>query len=606
MAASLRRWEIEVNDSAGASLAVAPIGSFLAALLAAAKSRTSIDYLTLLKHPFAACGLDPATCRIKARAAEIAIWRNPDFRLEETKDIRAWIAGFEKSFEALRKAWKKPLPLEARIKSHIELAEKLAASDRELGTMRLWKDETGEKASEWLAEWENEASDFPPLDGDNYMNLFAALLRTVTVRPNWQTHPRLSILGPLEARLTQADLTILGGLNEGSWPPEPVVDPWMSRPMKKKFGLPLPERRIGFAAHDFIQLASGPDVVLTRARRAGNAPAVPSRFLLQLETVCAALGYHDKHCDAFAPEKPWAEWARMLDRPDAVKPYEAPAPKPPTAARPRKLSVTEIGLWQRNPYAIYARRILDLKKLEPLEIEATAADRGLMIHKALEIFLTRYRDKLPKDADKELLKIGHEIFAAAEKPDVMAFWWPRFRRIAEWFVATEHMRRAGGIWPLAAEAKGSAALKGDFTLTGRADRIDRMPDGSLAIVDYKTGGIPKQNEVKSGLEPQLPLLTLIAAMGGFANIPASKTGEIAYWKLGGGEEPGKIQVISESVDTLTTAAREGLEALIILFADPNTPYLASPRPGLAPRFDDYAHLARLKEWGRITAEIEEA
>ncbi len=656
VAAQLARWGIEANDSAGTSLATQPVGSFMLDLLAAARPDASpVDILSLLKHPLAACGLDPAICRAQAREVEMVVWRKPIFEgqafgqersgpsplvgevrrgggpqeqsleFETSPQLRSplpnpphkgegiraalvgdpnlWLEKLKQKFKVLQQSWRKVLPLEEWIKLHITLAEQLAASDQETGADRLWKLESGEAAAEWLENLQSAAHHFPALSGEEYAGLFGNLLRAVTVRPNRGQHPRLGILGPLEARLLQADLTILAGLNEGNWPPETAIDPWMSRPMKKDFGLPLPERRIGLSAHDFVQLASAPEVVLTRARRAGNAPTVPSRFLLQLETVLRALGYHSEQSDALAPEQPWHEWARMLDDPVRIEPCAAPEPRPPASARPRGLRVTEIGTWRRNPYAIYARHILRLEKLEPLEQDATAADKGMIIHKALEIFLRRYPDKLPPQALDKLLKIGNEAFAAwRDYPQVVAFWQPRFERIAEWFIELEQTRRAAGIKNLKPEALGSMML-GDFKLRGRADRIDRLPDGGLAIIDYKTGGMPTQTDVRTGLEPQLPLLALIAAQGGFEGIAAGAVAGLAYWKLSGGAEPGEESNIKEAADILMNAARLGLESLIAEFADPATPYQAIPKPGLQPRYDDYAHLARLAEWGRTAEDV---
>ncbi|HEY4125517.1 MAG TPA: double-strand break repair protein AddB [Rhizomicrobium sp.] len=492
------------------------------------------------------------------------------------------------------------MPLLDRLRTHIALAEQLAKSDREKGADRLWHGEAGEAAANWLDEWQNAATGFPPLDGEDYIDLFAGLLRGVTVRPVYGQHPRLSIWGPLEARLVQADLMILGGLNEGNWPPEAPIDPWMSRPMKTSFGLPLPERRIGLSAHDFVQLASSPEVILTRARRAGNAPTVPSRFLLQLETVLRALGYHRDDHDALAPAQAWDAWARQLDYPAAEpKACPPPEPRPPAAARPQTLSVTNIGTWRRNPYAIYARYILKLKKLDPLEAQADASDKGSIIHDALDRFIRKFPDHLPPQALDELLAIGRDVFKPyQETPEVGAFWWPRFERIAAWFVDEERARRASGIAVMKSEADGAIPILEGFTLKGRADRIDRLPDGTLAIIDYKTGATPTKGDVKSGIEPQLPLLALIAAQGGFKDIEPAQTAELAYWKLTGGSEPVSVQTVNEPVEILMETTQAGLEVLVKQFADPQTPYQAIPKPNLQPHYDDYAHLARLAEWGR--------
>lgn len=596
VAAALARWGVEVNDSAGLPLRTQPVGGLLLDVLAAArKGAGPVEYLSLLKHPIAACGLDPAECRKKARDMEVLAWRAPGGEDgKKSKDIRRWFAGFKKSLAPLAQGWRKKKPLAEWLAAHIAVAEQTAASADEKGPERLWRGAAGEAAAGWLAALREAAYDFPPLNGESYAGLFAEFLRSEKVRPSFGLHPRLSILGVIEARLIHADLVILGGLNEDSWPPETGVDPWMSRPMKKTFGLPAPEERVGGAAHDFVQLASAPEVVLTRARRAGSAPAVPSRFLLQLETVLQALGYHGKDNDALAPAQPWAAWARMLDEPATIKPCEKPLPCPPVKARPDSLRVTEIGTWQRNPYAIYARRILNLEKLEPLEVEAGASERGIIIHEALEKFLTEFSAKLPPDALEELLRAGRESFAVYEDfPQVAAFWWPRFERAAAWFIEQESARRANGIKLVKAEAAGTLAL-GHFTLRGRADRIDKLPDGTLAIIDYKTGAVPSGKSIRKGLEPQLPLLALIAEAGGFKDIAKAKVAQLAYWKLGG--EKNGAQPVKEDLGELVPAAREGLLALIARYADPKMPYRAMPRPAFMPRFDDYAHLARVAEW----------
>lgn len=591
----LARWGIAANDSAGSSLATQPIGAFLYDLLMASRPQaTSVDCLSLLKHPFAAFGLSPAECRARAREIEIKVWRSGK---PEKLD---WLLQFKQRLQPLASHWHDTKPLGIWIDTHRKLAETSATSDQESGSSRLWQSEAGEVAAEWLDDLRKAAHNFPPITGDDYVGLFTALLRTVTVRPSYGQHPRLSILGALEARLIQADLVLLGGMNEGVWPPEAQVDPWMSRPMKEAFGLPLPERLIGLSAHDFVQLACSPEVILTRSKRAGTAPTVPSRFLLQLETVLKAAGHK---ADALTPSEPWLVWARMLDEAVNPKPCAAPEPKPPLKTRPAQLSVTEIGTWRRNPYAIYAKHILKLKKLDPLEAEIDAADRGSMIHEALDIFVKKYPETLPANALPELLDIGRSVFAGLDQhPEVQAFWWPRFERIAHWFVEHEEELRANGTKLLQAEAVGAVTFENGFTLKGRADRIDQLPDGGLSITDYKTGGVPAQKEIQAGYEPQLPLLALIAEQGGFKNVlPQTATG-LSYWKLSGGRTVAEEKPVSGDITVLMRNAAEGLQALITTFSKATTPYQAVPKPQYQPRYDDYAHLARLSEWGRTVEE----
>ena len=587
VASLLRRWDIDVDDSGGAALSSLSVGSFLSLILAAASPYAMAgDYLALLKHPLSACGLIPALCRLQAREAEIRA------RQEMQEDF----AALRTLLHPLTENWHAPLQLSERINLHISAAEKIAASDHEKGAARLWQGESGEDTAVWFAEWRTAAADFPALAGSDYTALFASLAGTKILRSHRTTHPRLSILGPLEARLATADLVIIGGLNEGVWPPDPGFDPFMSRPMREKFGLPSPEFRIGLSAHDLVQLTCGAEIMLTRSLRMGGTPTVPSRFLLQIEAVLRASGLTQDKQDALAPAEPWRVWAQALDVPAEIKACDPPEPSPPVALRPTSLSVTEIGTWRRNPYAIYAKHILKLKKLEELDAEFDAADRGRMIHAALEEFMRTYPDNLPGDAETRLLQIGQKIFASAPlSPRLRAFWYARFESIAGWFIDEERSRRAQGTKFLVAEAKGKTQIA-SLTLTGRADRVDLLNDGAVSIIDYKTGAAPKKKEVTSGIEPQLQLLALIAARGGFDNVPTAASGTFEYWELKGGSAGGDKIIFGKELPDLIAAAESGLQDLITAFADSATSYKAVPSPRLQPRHNDYAHLARVYEW----------
>src|SRR5215203_1654869 len=115
-----------------------------------------------------------------------------------------------------------------------------------------------------------------------------------------------------------------------------------------------------------------------------------------------------------------------------------PAPKPPLAARPLSLSVTEIEHWLRDPYTIYAKHILGLREFDPIDLTPGAADRGSVIHGALGEFTETFAAGLPDDTELELIQIGERHFAPLQDyPEARAFWWPRFQRIARWFAAWE-------------------------------------------------------------------------------------------------------------------------------------------------------------------------
>ncbi|MEI6986438.1 MAG: double-strand break repair protein AddB [Rhodospirillaceae bacterium] len=630
---ALTRWGILVDDSGGQPLTDTAVGSYLRLAASALVERFEpVALLALLKHPLATLGEAPARCRAFARGLERAALRGP----RPAGGIAGLLAAINAAGAA---AFDKPerrgalllmverlgaiaepflallergeAPLADLIRAHITFAEAMAATPEAHGVgpngdgpnregqdsiARLWRHDDGEEAASFINDLLLAAVDFPAVAVNAYPGLVESLMSGRVVRPRFGRHPRLSILGPLEARLQHVDLMILGGLNEGTWPAEPAADPWMSRPMRRAFGLPAPERQVGLSAHDFAQAAAAPSVVLTRAERVDGAPSVPSRWLSRLDTVLRVLGL-DGRIDQEAIQ--WLAWGRSLDEPAAVCPVAPPEPRPPVAARPRKLAVTDIETWMRDPYAIYARHILKLRPLLPMAADPGASERGQFIHQALDNFVRAVPDTLPADALEHMLGFGRAAFGdMLARPEVWAFWWPRFERIARWFIDLEGERRPN-IRSLATEVSGKMqidGLAGPFMLTAKADRLDRLPCGGLAIIDYKTGVVPQTADIVRGLAPQLPLEAAMVKVGGFGKNVTGPVKELVYWRLGGGDPAGEEKLVRGDPVTLAEQAHGGLVALISAFDDQATPYRSRPRPQHAPRFDDYAHLARVQEW----------
>jgi ATP-dependent helicase/nuclease subunit B len=605
VASAMRRWDIELDDSGGMRLGDTRVGAFLRLVAqAAAEHWAPVQLLAALKHPLAASGLAPPDFRRRARALERAVLRGPRpaagaegllRALGDTTPLTAWVEDLARRFAPLDTllGGAGEVAIGALVEAQIATVEALAASEAETGVARLWRGEDGEAAAALLAELLEAARDLDTIAPVDWPALLDAVLRAATVRPRWGTHPRLAIYGPLEARLQSADLVVLGGLNEGTWPREAADDPWLSRGMRKSLGLPLPERRIGQAAHDLATLACARHVVLTRAERVDAKPSVPSRWLQRLDAALAAAGR------TLQRDLPHAHWATLFDASAHVQPCKPPAPRPPVEARPRSLSVTEVETWMRDPYAIYARHVLKLDRLPPIDEAPGAADRGQFVHAALDRFVTLHPDTLPDDAFAALLRIGREAFGdALARPLVWGFWWPRFERVAAWFLEAEQAHRAVGARPYRTEVKGSlllAAPHGAFRLRARADRIDTLP-GGLAIIDYKTGRAPPGAEIGTGFAPQLPLEAAMARAGGFEGVAAAPVVELAFWRLAGGNPAGEIVQVEGDLDALADAARDGLVQLVTRFDDPATPYLSQPIPSKRPRFSDYTHLARVVEW----------
>jgi len=620
VAVQLSKWNVDVDDSAGQPLDQTPPGAFFNLVSEmAAENFQPISVLACLKHPLATGGQAPGQLRFQTRALEAICLRGP--RPEEGLDgLDARLRVFLKDAEGYQQTAVKRLGFEAKnaraaltvlreliapfsealhqkqvcpaelLQAHVKAAEALARTDSIEDERHLWAGEAGESLSNFIAEAFEALLALGPISAEHYPALIKTLMAGRAVRPKFGKHPRVFIWGLLEARLQRCDVTVLGGLNEGSWPGDVEASPWMSRPMMHAFGLSQPERRIGLAAHDFIQAAAAPKVYLTRADRSGTSPQVPSRWLVRLDTM---LG------NASVPQEPkWLDWATQLNQPEAPpQPCKPPKPTPPVEARPNKLSVTAIEKWMRDPYAIYAERILGLRPLDDIDADASAADKGNVIHLALERFVKNNIDALPDDPLAELLRIGEIVFKEhITSPGIRAFWWPRFQRIADWFVDFEQDRRARGLKPVLIEGSGETEING-FILTAKADRMDMDGAGNLDIIDYKTGQAPTTKQVDSGLTPQLPLEGLIAKRGGFKQLKkVTALSGMLYVRLTGGRIAGEQKPIRLDGEETMQKAEEKLSELITKFRFEDTPYLSRPRPMFESRFGDFDHLARVKEW----------
>jgi ATP-dependent helicase/nuclease subunit B len=620
--AALMRWNIAAEDSGGDALADTPAGIFARLAAATALDGTPpVTLLALLKHPLLRLGEHRAVATL-----ERAILRGPrpsrgtaglaralkslravkntlhpsdprkelsDRQIEEAESLVARLA---KALERLEELRSEALPLSCLAARHRDV---LAALSRHGDEQTAFLGKDGGMLGDALDELATSpsAKDLAVAPSD-YVELFTAALSGRVVRRPLQPGVRVRILGLLEARLTDSDRVVLGGLVEGIWPPDSRTDAWLSRPMRLELGLDLPERRIGLTAHDFTQLLGARDVILTFSAKIAGSPTVPSRFIQRLAAVSG-----ERWKKAIARGETYLSWAHALDHPENVKAEPRPEPRPPLATRPKGLSVTEIEHWLRDPYTIYAKHILRLRPLDPVDAEPGAAERGTFIHAAIAEFARNFSAKPIDDLVNELLAFGKAQFAEiVDYPEARAFWWPRFERIARWFANWEIERRAA-ITTIDAEITGTYEIllnKGSFRLRGIADRIEKGRDGRFTIFDYKTGSARTEPQVRTGLAPQLTLEAAILRQGGFPNIPKnSSIADIAYVLLKGGEPPGDSKFISFKDGTVDSRADRALEKLTELakrFEDEDTPYRSLVHPMWATQYGDYDHLARVLEW----------
>lgn len=627
-----KRWNIELDDSGGQSLADSEVGTYLRLCAQAMiEGIKPVSLLAFLKHArnqgagfknFRSVTREMDKNILRERTAPAhrsgfkgvrAIYErkinDPNYPMPPSPNILDFIAHLEKNMDGALKIFSEKQDFSTFLKAHLSLAEVFATQDKS-DNLSLWQGEEGDAAAQFLSDLQEHAALIPALSPQEYLQVMEQFMRSITIRPKYGRHPRLMILGQLEARLSQADCIILGGMNEGTWPPSPAHDPWMSRPMRQKFGLPVPERDITLAAHDFAQGFCSPEVYITRAERSEGTPTVPARWLQRLDTFLQAVEINPQIIKGDKHQK----YAKILDGVEIVKPIERPKPIPDVESRPRKLSVTKIEKWLKDPYGLYAEKILRLRKIDMLEKQVDAAERGTILHALIEKFTDTYKKDIPDSAKDDFVIMAQEILENHDyDPATWSFWSPRMAKLAEWIIPQEQEWRQTYRF-LKSEVKGNVILnenlQAPFILEARVDRIDQSYDGQCAIIDYKSGGAYSASKIQSGALPQLPLEALILSEGGFQNcgISQQNINTISYWVLTGGNPAGKILSVEgeENLKNVIETTKEGLTRLIQIFDDPQTPYYAIPRLDNAPSYNDYAYLERVKEWAALGENGEEA
>lgn len=625
VAAKMQRWDIQVDVSSGRPISDTSIGSFLRHVMQWSQDPSDPVLLcALLGHPLTSIGLAREHVAACAAAIETGILRGPRKArtlpqlIEQLEALKPayWhamqvngqpvekqngIVLLQKLDQLLTQTGQLSGSLPDCAQTIATLAEALAATEAQKGAEIVWRGEAGESAARFFASLMEHGLLFPPIQPQAIGRTLDHLMADLVVRPRG-THPRISILGPLEARLLQFNKVVLAGLDEGVWPQPAAPDPFLSRPMRQHLGLPSPDTRIGLSAHDFAQFASAPRVLLTRSARRKDAPAVPSRWLWRLKTLAAgALGENDA-ATVLADGSDWQSRLRAHAPNRVFEPTKAiPAPKPPAHARPRSFHATQIETWIRDPYRTYVEKVLNLRALDPLGGPISAGVRGNAIHKGFEVIADWY-DRPPHDA----LKALHQAFETALREagydeTSLAVELARLEPTIAFAVEVEMARLLAG-WRPIVEKKGSLTLdtpEGDLTIMARADRVDIGPDGT-EILDFKSGKPPSSTEVYAMFGIQLPVIALIAANGGFDGLAASMPSDLRHIHVGGRNPKVDPAVHSKtSVPELVERAENTLRKLSALYHNPDRAYLPKPRVSLLKKvtYDDPVdRLSRRAEW----------
>ncbi len=611
VSAALDRWNILPDDSAGLPLQLSPPGRFLRHVAGLFARRLEGEaLLTLLKHPLCHDGGERGAHLLHTRDLELDLRRHgppfPDQTSLTASAIRTeapegWVSWVSAHFCDQQITGE--LPLTEWVDRLLSLAEAISAGHAgDQGT--LWDKNAGQKVLSVLTNLRDEAHHGGPMTAHDFVDLLGALLAREEIRDRDAPHPHIMIWGTLEARVQGADLLILGGLNEGSWPEAPAPDPWLNRQMRDKAGLLLPERRIGLSAHDFQQAIGAPEVWLTRATRSDDAETVPSRWLNRLTNLLQGLpdqGGQTALSDMRARGRTFLNWTKTLEQAPRIDAAHRPSPKPPVAARPRRLSVTEIKRLIRDPYAIYAKHVLRLKPLDPLVQAPDALLRGIVIHEILEHFV---KDSVLDTAlltRENFLKRAHDLLEThVAWPTARKLWLARLERIADDFLSAEINRRGDG-GPVAFEAAMNLVLEPlDFTIAGRADRIDCNSRGALRIVDYKTGTPPTESQ-QAKFDKQLLIEAAIAEQGAIEGIDPTDVAEAIFIGMGGSYKEVAAPLAKEPTDKVLAELKE----LISAYLDPNQGFSSRRMLHKDTDIGDYDHLARFGEWDRTAETLPE-
>ncbi len=608
VAAQMRRWNVDVDDSAGTPLGLTPPGSMLRlALEAAASGFAPVALMALLKHPLAGPEATRGEWLGHVRRLDLALRGvRPARGLQGVRNrlSAAVTSARQPATEADLDWWKAQ---ELVLRPVAELFQRRATGDLSAAAAKLrnligaitderfWEGNAGRAASDILASLETYGAAGGMVASGDLPALLGAILGSVPVRPSYGRHPRLAIYGLLEARLQRADLMILGGLNEGVWPSSDSFDPWLPPKIRTALGLPPTDRATALSAHDFVQACGARHVLLTRARRDASAPAVASRFWLRLGAILGGQLKTDERLIA---------WAADVDKPSTVIPAGRPKPCPPAAERPKRISVTEVEVLRADPYQFWAKRLLRLNKLDALGEEADAAARGTIVHDLME--------KLSlagtlSDQDARSAAIDKALKAYSDHPLLGAMWRPRVERMLTWAAEQMAAQEAKG-WRIAGvETEGRLTVDG-VELRGKADVIFQR-EARLAVADYKTGAPPAAAKIRDGYADQLALLAWLADEGKFAGI-SGEVAAVAYWRLSGGNMEGEIKSSSSvtkahpwsDLDVWLADGRTRFREAAARWLTGDEPFTARLKPEYAP-YTDYAQLARVAEWeGRVRSD----
>lgn len=629
VAARLARWDVDVSMSQGIPVEQTTIGVFLTSLLELACDPVGpIEIALILSNALTALGDVPGEVNAAWSVLERKKFRGLRPNLNVIDDLSLVRSLYAAAAPLLSLQGKVTPDVWAR--ALIDAANALATTDDEFGATRVWGGDGGGQSATILDGFITHGAALPLTDIAGFSRLLSSLLQGAVARPMGGTHPRLQILGPLEARLLDVDVIILGGLNEGTWPGGVNSGPFLSRGMREQMKLSLPERRYGLAAHDFAELAANPNVFLTRSEKSDSGPTVASRWVWRLKTIIAGTvlplpdetpkNLEKRQADTVAvllgTGQRYLDWARQMDHPKTVTPVSRPNPKPPVdkrwARQGRQISITGVSKWIRDPYSLFAGEVLRLKPLDALDAPLDARHFGSAMHEGIELYVRAYLSKNikelhdPVNADRLQGFLRSQLLAHGFEPDEVFKEAPRLEAVTaalmDWFAK----RHTAGFDVVGTEVNAKIELDGlNFGLKGQLDLVERSPTG-YAFTDFKTGSPATVKTVAAGFDLQLPLAAWLAKQGALEGHAAGETDQLGYVRIKGSNDDFSHALVSAPArnaapaEELAAEAMNILSKLIAAYDDPNTGYPSQPRAQYTHDYGEYDDLARRDEWSAIS------
>ena len=610
VALQLRRWNLDLCNYIAHSPDPAGAGSFLqlvGEMICSAVSPVSL--LSTLKHPMCTGHTSLTLFKNLRNELELKCLRGirpePGFSgiiaslnnsADKNRELITWLQSLEKaSLYFCRLVKSKKAPLKSLLAAHIDFSIWLSETGKYPAT-RLWKSYEGKRLNQHLLSLCSTLKNSFIIEGTEYSDIFKCLLHNIPNDTQDFDTTRIYAYDPKRTLFSSSPLHILAGMNETTWPSFSQNDEWLSSQMRRALSLPSKKKTKAFANLHICQASTASKIVLTRSKVANGVQTTPAYHFARIENAAKKEGMHE----AVDKSRYWDHMGQNLEHKTLSIPQSRrPAPTPPISARPRTLSATQIERWMQDPYGIFVSTILKIRPLRSIDAKVNPSDYGRMVHQALERFLQTYPTNLPPNPYQKLLEFGQISFRKVRtQPEAYAFWWPRFERLARYFIDQENKSRKH-ITAAYAEVSGTTTIdlpSGPFTLTTRADRINIRVDRKVDIIEYKTGALPTTPKILNGSKPQLLLEALIILNNGFEEIDTRAINSIVSTQLSGALTAGNRRTIQKGISTKATELLSTIIELIESFDNENTPYYFVPHNDFAPQYNEFEHLARMKEW----------